>query len=95
MDDNRELQRRYLTIFNSKIIGILSTNDHGEILDANDCFLEMIGYSRQDLEQRKLNWKVLTPPELVQESLEFQKKLLAHPGTSISFEKEYFRAGSH
>lgn len=95
MDDNRELQRRYLTIFNSKIIGIISTNDHGEILDANDCFLDMIGYTRADLEQGKLNWKVLTPPELISQSLEFQKMLLANPGISISFEKEYFHKDGH
>jgi PAS domain S-box-containing protein len=95
MDDNRELQRRYLTIFNSKIIGIISTNDHGEILDANDCFLDMLGYTRQDLEQKKLNWKVLTPPELVKESLEFQKRLIANPGISVSFEKEYFHKDGH
>ncbi|WP_413292947.1 PAS domain S-box protein [Bdellovibrio sp. HCB185ZH] len=95
MNDNRELQRRYLTIFKSKIIGIISTNTRGEIFDANECFLEMLGYTREDLEARKLNWKVLTPPDRLEESLEIQSQLLATPGISVSLEKEYFHKDGH
>ncbi|QDK46490.1 two-component hybrid sensor and regulator [Bdellovibrio sp. ZAP7] len=95
MNDNRELQRRYLTIFNSKIIGIISTNSHGQILDANDYFLELLGYSHADLKAGKLNWKILTPPDLIGESLKLQERLLAAPGISVSLEKEYFHKDGH
>jgi PAS domain S-box-containing protein len=95
MDDNRELQRRYLTIFKSKIIGVISSNSRGEVLDANDYFLELLGYTRQELKAGKLNWKDLTPPDFIQASIKIQEQLLANPEVSISFEKEYYHKNGH
>jgi PAS domain S-box-containing protein len=31
--------------------------------EANDAFLQMVGYTRKDLQAGKLDWKSLTPPE--------------------------------
>ncbi len=95
MDDNREHQRRYLTIFKSKIIGVISSNSRGEILDANDYFLNLIGYTREEMKSGKLNWKSLTPPDFIQASVKVQEQLLAKPEVSISFEKEYFHKNGH
>lgn len=67
-EQNNQLWRRYKTIFESKLVGILSTDMNGQILDANDCFLEMVGYSREDLNEGRLNWKTLTHPNYLEQS---------------------------
>ena len=46
-----ELERtslRFRRLFEANIIGVLFTDIHGNIHDANDAFLEMTGYSRAD-----------------------------------------------
>jgi PAS domain S-box-containing protein len=35
----------------------------GEILEANDAFLHMLGYSQDDLAAGRVNWRAMTPPE--------------------------------
>jgi len=44
-------------------------DSEGAISDANDAFLKIVGYSREDLESDALNWPAMTPPELFLSSL--------------------------
>ena len=37
--------------------------DTTTVLEANDCFLAMVGYTRADLEAEALQWPKMTPPE--------------------------------
>jgi formate hydrogenlyase transcriptional activator len=46
----------------SAIPGILS-GEFDRIPEANDAFLELVGYSREDLQAGRLHWPDLTPPE--------------------------------
>ncbi|MGJ4889690.1 sensor histidine kinase [Bradyrhizobium sp. HKCCYLRH3099] len=66
--------------------------DHAEgtLIDANDAFLDMTGYSRQDVASRQLTWQVLTPPEWIERSAA-QVELLRQTGRIGPYEKEYFR----
>ncbi len=74
----------------SNIIGIVFSGSSGEILDANDEFLRIVGYSRQDLEAGRLNWKTLTAPEWLEATY---KAIAPLPvtGSIPAFEKEYVR----
>ena len=36
---------------------------HGQIVEANEAFLGMLGYSREDLISGRMRWKDLTPAE--------------------------------
>ncbi|MBE9174955.1 PAS domain S-box protein, partial [Synechocystis salina LEGE 06155] len=54
---------RLRCIFDSNVVGIMVCDFQGHIFQANDCFLEMLGYSREDLVSGALNWRTLTPPE--------------------------------
>ena len=58
----------------STIAGIVF-GEFDRIPEADDAFLELVGYSREDLEAGRLHWPDLNPPEiiLVQTSLHTQK----------------------
>ena len=47
----------------SGMIGVLYWDASGEISGANDTFLAMLGYSREELEAGALQWDRITPPE--------------------------------
>ena len=90
---SRELEkseRRLRALYDLQLIGLLHWTADGKIVDANDKFLEMTGYSRDDLAAGRLDWARMTPPEwrhLDEQALEdFRAK-----GVSPLFEKEYIR----
>ncbi|MGO8112686.1 PAS domain-containing protein, partial [Rhizobium leguminosarum] len=47
----------------ANIIGIVIWDIEGRILEANDAFLRMVGYDREDLASGRLCWTDLTPAE--------------------------------
>jgi PAS domain S-box-containing protein len=63
-DALRESEVRFRRLADSGIIGIVTADVHGNILEANDAYLKMIGYSREELLQGAVRWLELTPPEL-------------------------------
>src|SRR5215469_6217505 len=61
----RELQNREAKIrrlVDANIIGIVMWNLEGAITGANDAFLRMVGYDREDLASGRVRWTDLTPP---------------------------------
>jgi PAS domain S-box-containing protein len=57
-------QARARRLFESDVVGIFHWDlDSGLVTDANDVFLDMTGFSRDDLVQCRLSWRLLTPPE--------------------------------
>ncbi|MFN3159772.1 MAG: PAS domain S-box protein [Rubinisphaera brasiliensis] len=83
-----ESENRFRNVVESRMIGIGFWNATGEITDANDLLLEMIGYSRQDLEQNKISWRDLTPEEF-HEKDERALKENNEQGFSTPYEKEW------
>jgi PAS domain S-box-containing protein len=75
-------------VFESDLIGILFWNTEGQITDANDTFLRMTGYSREDIQAGTLYHRNLTPPEYY--ALDEQKlEVLLTNGRFDPIEKEY------
>ncbi|MBN1207146.1 MAG: PAS domain S-box protein [Myxococcaceae bacterium] len=63
-DEARRASEDWLRrLFESGLIGILVWERKGGILDANGKFLEMVGYSHDDLKAGRLDWAVLLPPK--------------------------------
>lgn len=62
----------------------------GAMIDANDTFLKIMGYSRREVEARELTWQKLTPPEYLEVSRAELRKFAA-TGRVGPYEKEYFR----
>lgn len=82
--------KRLTNIYNSGIIGLLYTRFDGVITDSNDLFLDMIGYSRSDLEQGLISWIDMTPPEFAEVS-RLAVEQLREKGTCDPFTKDYWR----
>jgi PAS domain S-box-containing protein len=90
----RELQQREAKIrrlVDANIVGVLISNLEGQILEANDAFLQMVRYTRDDVTSGRLRWPELTPPEWKAVSARAEAQLKAS-GTCEIFEKEYFRS---
>ena len=86
----RQSESKFRKIFESDMIGLLFWNINGDILEANDAFLDIVRYTRDDLEQGRISWRDMTPPEY--NDLDNQAlQELAESGVSKPFEKEYFR----
>jgi PAS domain S-box-containing protein len=90
---NAELANRDKTLFrlvDANIIGVATCDADGRILEANDAYLDILGYSRDDLASGRLGWRDLTPPEWEDVSMRAVAEIQA-TGRCETFEKEYFR----
>jgi PAS domain S-box-containing protein len=87
----RQSEARFRRVVDSNMIGIIFWNINGEITDANQAFLNLVGYTRDDLLSQIIGWQTMTPPEY--RSLD-QKKLAEVAANNINtpFEKEFIRA---
>jgi PAS domain S-box-containing protein len=89
----RELQEREAKIrrlVDSNIIGVVIATREGAIIEANGAFLDMIGYSRDDLVAGRLRWAELTPAEW-RAATERAAAAIRATGRCDVFEKEYIR----
>jgi PAS domain S-box-containing protein len=72
------------------ILGIFIANLGGEIVEANQAFLQMFQYDRQDLVSGRLRWEDMTPPELRGRDQRAVTEALA-TGFFRPYEKQFFR----
>jgi PAS domain S-box-containing protein len=86
---DREAKIRRLV--DANIIGIFLWDFDGRILEANDAFLHMVGYDREDLVAGRLRWTDLTPAEWLDLDVQQFVPKLKMTGSLPPFEKEYFR----
>jgi len=62
-------ENRFRSIFESNIVGMMFTDLNGQISDANDRFLELLGYNREDLIAKRVNLQAITPAEYLPSDL--------------------------
>jgi PAS domain S-box-containing protein len=77
-------------LVDSNIVGVLMWDLDGRILEANDAFLDMLQYGRDDLVSGGLRWTDLTPAEW-RERDERAMADLKSTGTVQPYEKEFLR----
>jgi len=85
---NREAKIRRL--FDANVLGICIWNLEGAIVEANEAFLHMLQYGREEVVSGRLRWTDLTPAELREQDERAVAELRAS-GTFQPFEKEFFR----
>jgi len=88
----REAKIRRLV--DANVIGIFVGTDDGGVVEANDAFLRMVGYTRQEFRAAGVRWTDLTPHEWMQRSVQARTEVRM-TGAAQPYEKEYFcRDGS-
>ncbi len=89
-EDAQRKEKQFKALYNSNIIGVIYTDIKGHITEANEAFLQMIGYSREDLLEGKIRWDRLTPPEYKKETKKAMEEILSE-GMVTPWEKEYIK----
>jgi PAS domain S-box-containing protein len=90
---NRDLAEREAKIrrfVDANIIGIFVWDLEGRMINANEAFLRMVGYDREDLVSGRMRWPSLTPAELHASDERTLAELKA-TGTVQPCEREYLR----
>jgi PAS domain S-box-containing protein len=88
--DLQEREARVRRLVDANIIGIIIADREGRIVEANDAFLRIIGYDRDDLNSGRVRWNELTPPDWRERDIRALAELNS-TRTVQPFEKEYFR----
>jgi PAS domain S-box-containing protein len=86
----RSKERKIRRLVDANILGICISNLEGAIVEANEAFLRMLQYCREDVVSRRLRWTDLTPAEWREQS-ERSVAELHSTGAFHPVEKEYFR----
>ena len=86
----QERETKVRRLVDSNIIGICIFNLDRRIMEANDAFLSIVGYSRDDVMSGRLSFTGLTPPEWAAADQQLSAEL-ASTGTWRPYEKEFFR----
>jgi len=84
----KRLEAKFRRLFDSNLIGVFVSDFAGTFLDANDAFLDLLGYTRAELLAGTMERDALTPPEfhtLSQDAV----IALQETGASGTYEKEY------
>lgn len=84
----RESERRLRAFFDSNMVGNFFWSIDGHITDANDKFLQLVGYDREDLAAGRVNWTQITPPEHGGQDESAAAELKA-TGAVAPYEKEF------
>jgi PAS domain S-box-containing protein len=86
----RGLEAKIRRLVEANVIGIVFWNLDGTVTEANEAFLQMLQYDREDLISGRVRWTEMTPPEWRDRDRLAVTDLKA-TGIFQPFEKEYFR----
>lgn len=81
-------ESRFRRLADSGVLGVFTADTSGRILDANDAFTAILGYSRDDVVSGKVRWDELTPPKWAEHDANAVRQLQTH-GIVPAWEKEY------
>ncbi|WP_434685233.1 GAF domain-containing protein [Pseudanabaena minima] len=87
-------ENRFRRVFASNIVGMMFTDFSGQITDANDRFLELLGYSREDLIAKRVNLETITPAEYLPSDLHALQNLKLSR-VIAPWEKVYYHKDGH
>jgi len=74
----------------ANIVGVVVAEASGTIVEANDYYLNALGYTREDFNKNQVDWIAVTPPEWLP-SDEKAIREIRETGVCTPYEKEYIR----
>ncbi|MBW3127766.1 CheR family methyltransferase [Hymenobacter profundi] len=83
-------EQRLQRMVNVPSVGMLTFDYTNTVLQVNDAFLEIVGYTRSEFEARTFTWLDFTPAEHIEASQQVMEQL-RQTGRGGPYEKEYFR----
>ncbi len=86
----RSADARLRPFIEANLVGIVIVDASGRVIEANDYYLNAVGYTREEFERGKVDWRTLTPPEWLPADERAIEELRAR-GSSTPHEKEYVR----
>jgi PAS domain S-box-containing protein len=89
--DLAQREAKIRRLVDANIVGIFIGDLDGRLLEANDAFLRIVGYDRDDLLAGRLRWTDLTPPEWLERDRREWVPELKSTGALQPYEKEYFK----
>ena len=89
----REGNRLMGRLRDANALGVAVASEDG-VHEANDAYLDIIGYTRGDLESGRIHWRAITPPKWAA-SDEDALRQLRRTGVCPPFEKEYLHRDGH
>ncbi|MHB1311481.1 MAG: PAS domain-containing hybrid sensor histidine kinase/response regulator [Gemmatimonadaceae bacterium] len=87
-------EQRLRRIYDAEVFGMFLWDATGEIADANDYFLRLLGYDQADLASGLIHWRELTPAEYLEQDIRAGRQVLSE-GRAAPYEKEFFHAKGH
>jgi PAS domain S-box-containing protein len=86
----RHAHERIRCFVDANLIGVVIVSPAGGVIEANDYYLRVIGYSREECAQGQIDWRAITPPEWLSAD-EYAIGELRERGRCTPYEKEYVR----
>lgn len=83
-------KNRLQRMVNMPQVGVVTFDYTGKMINVNDAFLEMVGYTRDEFAVQPRIWREFTPSEYTEKSNEIMQQI-RDTGRGGPYEKEYFR----
>ncbi len=81
---------RFKRLVSSNLIGVIVTDMEGQLLEANEAFTTMTGYTQEEIKEGLISWRDITPPEY-HAADDRAVEQLRESGEARPYEKEYLR----
>ena len=89
-EELRQSEAQIRRAFEIETVGVIFFRTDGQITDANNAFLQMSGYDREDLEKNRIRWDQMTPEKWMERSHQAIEEF-RREGRIATYEKEYIR----
>lgn len=88
--DLKQSEAKFRSIFETNVVPIAYCSPDGQVIDANQNYLKLIGASKEELAAGEVRWDAITPPEWKHVD-EVGAHFLKRDGVCPPLEKEYLR----
>jgi hypothetical protein len=88
--DRQQALERLRRFIDANVIGVVIAAADGRIIETNDYYLELIGYSREEFDRGEVDWRRITPREWLPADEQAISEL-RQKGRCAPYEKEYLR----